>query len=142
MGKQVCSGGFLMKKNRFLFGKRSKKKTWAPGVWDIIGGKSLKKEHPLYTLRREVLEEIGVTVLNAELMTIIDVKDEHKNETFAYHIYMVTHYKGKPANCSKEHTKIRWFTRKELSEVSVALPDYLKLIDDWFKGTNILNNAE
>ncbi len=135
MKNQVCSGGFLIKKNKFLFGKRSKKKSWAPGVWDIVGGKSLKNEHPFYTLRRETFEEIGVTVLNADLITSVDIMDESIHEYFKYHIYMVTHYKGKPFNCSKEHTKIRWFTREELNEVSIALPEYLVMIDNWISRT-------
>lgn len=130
----VCAGGFLIKKNKFLFGKRSAKKTWAPKKWDIVGGHSLKGEKPLDTLKRETFEEIGVTVLNASLLKSIDVFDEKESEYFRYHIYMVTAWKGKPANCSDEHTKIDWFTRKKLDSINVALDEYLPLLDDWLNG--------
>lgn len=133
MKNRICSGGFLVKKKKFLFCKRSKKKSWAPGIWDIAGGHSLKKEHPLLTLKREIAEELGVDVLNAELMTTIDVDDNSKAGFFKYHIYMVLAYAGKPANCSKEHTKIKWFTRQELDSIPIALPEYLVLIDSWLK---------
>ncbi|MDQ6763648.1 MAG: NUDIX domain-containing protein [Bacteroidota bacterium] len=136
MQQQVCAGGFLVKKKKFLFGKRSKDKSWAPGVWDIVGGRSLKHEHPLFTLRRETFEEIGVTVLNAELLTSVNVTDNSKAGFFEYHIYMVTDYKGKPVNCSKEHTKIKWFTRKELNKIPIASPQYLVLLDEWLKAHN------
>ncbi len=131
MQPQVCAGGFLVKKNRFLFGKRSKDKSWAPRMWDIVGGRSLKHEHPLLTMSRETFEEIGVTVLNAELLSSVNIPDDSKAGSFDYHIYMITDYKGKPVNCSDEHTKIKWFTRKELDKISIALPQYLVLIDEW-----------
>ncbi len=126
----------MVKKKKFLFGKRSKDKTWAPGMWDIVGGRSLKHEHPLLTMSRETFEEVGVKVLNAELLTCINVPDDSKAGSFNYHIYMITEYKGKPVNCSNEHTKIKWFTRKELSKITIALPQYLELLDDWLKRQN------
>ncbi|MEO6637072.1 MAG: NUDIX hydrolase [Ginsengibacter sp.] len=126
----ICVGGFLLRNNRFLFGKRSRKKLWAPGVWDIVGGHSLENEHPLYTLQRETLEEFGIKVLNAEMITVLDVWDESVKGYFKYFIYHITHYKGKPFNNSKEHKKIKWFTREELGELPLALSAYLEMIDN------------
>lgn len=132
--KEICVGGFMFKKNRFLFGKRSKKKDWAPGFWDIVGGRSLKNEHPLITLQRETFEETGITVMDAELITTADVfKESNGKVLFKYHIYMVTNFKGKPVNSSKEHTKLKWFTREELDKIPLALPAYLTLIDEWLE---------
>ncbi len=138
---QVCAGGFIMKKNKFLFGKRSTKKTWAPKKWDIVGGHSLKGEHPFDTLKRETFEEIGVTVINARLLTSMDVLDEKKEEYFRYHIYMITSWKGKPSNCSDEHTAISWLTRKQLSKVKIALKEYLPLLDDWLDDGTIVEQS-
>lgn len=130
--KQICAGGFLFKKNKFLFGKRTKTKDWAPRFWDIVGGRSLKNEHPLITLQRETFEETGVKVINAELMTTADVfKHSNGDVLFKYHIYMVTNFKGTPVNKSKEHTKLKWFSREELRKLPLALPEYLVLIDEW-----------
>ena len=136
MQPQVCAGAFLVKKNKFLFGKRSKDKSWAPRMWDIVGGRSLKHEHPLLTMSRETFEEVGVKVLNAELLTSTNVADNSKAGSFNYYVYMVTGFKGKPVNCSKEHSKIKWFTRKELDKISIALPQYLVLIDEWLARQN------
>jgi 8-oxo-dGTP pyrophosphatase MutT (NUDIX family) len=132
--KEVCAGGFLVKNNKFLFGKRSKSKDWTPGFWDIVGGRSLKNEHPVITLQRETFEETGVKVINAELLTTADVFKHSNGEIlFKYHIYMVTNFKGKPTNKSKEHTKLKWFTREELDKLPLALPEYLTLIDEWLE---------
>lgn len=130
---QQVAGGFLMKKNKLLFGKRSKKKKWAPRTWDIVGGHAKPGEEPLETLKRETYEEIGITVLHARLLTSTDVPDESSNKYFKYHIYMITSWKGKPFNASPEHTKIRWFTRAQLTKRKLAMPVYLQLMDDWFK---------
>ena len=135
--KVVCAGGFLVRKNKFLFGKRSKKKDWAPGLWDIVGGHALKNEHPLFTLQRETFEETGVQVLNAELLTTAAVVNRDNGEPlFHYYIYMVTHHKGKAFNKTKEHTRLKWFTRAELDKLSVALSEYLPLIDEWLTRTD------
>ncbi len=132
--KEVCSGGFLVRKNKFLFGKRSKDKNWAPGFWDIVGGQSLKNEHPLITLQRETFEETGARVINAELLTTADVFKHDTGEVlFKYHIYMVTNFKGKVENKTKEHIKLKWFTREELDKLQLALPEYLTLIDEWLE---------
>jgi 8-oxo-dGTP diphosphatase len=132
--KEVCAGGFLVRKNKFLFGKRSKDKDWAPGFWDIVGGRSLKNEHPLISLQRETFEETGVRVINAELLTTADVFKHDTGEVlFKYHIYMVTNFKGKVANKTKEHTKLKWFSREELGKLPLALPEYLTLIDEWIE---------
>ncbi|MEP7232873.1 MAG: NUDIX domain-containing protein [Ginsengibacter sp.] len=78
MKRDVCSGAFLVKKNKFLFGKRSKKKSWAPGLWDIVGGRSKKKEDPYQTLQRETYEETGVKIKQAELMTSVNVVEKRQ----------------------------------------------------------------
>lgn len=139
----ICAGGFLVKKNKFLFGKRSKKKSWAPGMWDIVGGKALKNENPFYTLCREVFEETGVNVLDAELMTTMHIFDKKDGPFFTYHIYMVSQWRNKPVNLTKEHSKLGWFTRDKLEKLNIALPDYLPLIDKWIEGFKTgLHNEE
>lgn len=122
-----------MKKNKFLLGKRSEKKKWAPGAWDIVGGKGLKGENPLDTLKREAAEEIDISVLHAKLLVSVNIPDDSTSGAFIYHIYMITSWKAKPVNSSKEHTKIRWFTRKEMPDLQLALVLYLELIDSWLK---------
>lgn len=139
--REVCAGGFLVKKNKFLFGKRSKTKEWAPGLWDIVGGHSLKNEHPMFTLQRETFEETGVRVLNAELVMTADViGNEEAAPLFKYYIYFITHFKGKAFNKTNEHTKLKWFTREELNDLPLALDEYLPLIDEWLAKKAIESN--
>lgn len=135
----VCVGGFLSKKNKFLFGKRSAKKLWAAKHWDIVGGHSKPGESLIDALKRETREEIGIKILSARLLTSLTVNDK-KSGDFEYHIYMITAWTGKPRNKSKEHTKIKWFTRKKLSKVKLALKEYLLIIDKWQNGSALPSN--
>ncbi|MBG9378307.1 NUDIX hydrolase [Panacibacter sp. DH6] len=132
MGKlKICAGGFIMKENRFLFGRRSAKKKWAPGVWDIAGGHAETGEDIYDTLIRETFEETGIIVKNAELLTVTDVWDANNQDYFTYHIYMITAWEGQPANTSDEHTALAWFTLNELYELPLALSFYPMLIEKW-----------
>lgn len=124
----TCVGGFIPnKKGLYLFGKRSKKKTWAPNLWDIPGGKSLRNENPLLTLRRELMEEVGIEVRDARLIETVEMPDEDEN-LIIYHIYLVTAYRGKVANLSDEHSELRWFTAKDINSKKLALEGYKELI--------------
>ena len=95
-----------------------------------LGGRSLKHEHPLLSMIREKFEKVGINLLNAELLTSINVIDNSKADHFDYHIYVTTDHKGKPVTCSKEHTAIKWFKRKEFNKISIALPQYFEFLDD------------
>lgn len=51
---------------RFLITKRVMTKSWAPGWWEVSGGAAQAGEESLDAVRREVLEETGLDVTNAE----------------------------------------------------------------------------
>ncbi len=51
---------------RFLITKRVMTKAWAPGWWEVSGGAALAGEESEDAVKREVLEETGIDVSNAE----------------------------------------------------------------------------
>lgn len=51
---------------RFLITKRVMTKAWAPGWWEVSGGAAQAGEESSDAVRREVLEETGLDVTNAE----------------------------------------------------------------------------
>ena len=129
---RICAGGFLVKSNQFLFGLRSKDSKIYPSVWDIFGGHLENSESPEKTLKREFKEELGITPTQFELFGIFKEPDGEKYGMAHYHIYFVTKWHGlQPGNCSKEHSEIRWFTRKELETMDLASKEYLGMIDTW-----------
>ena len=135
---KICVGGFIMKDNRFLFGKRSLKKKWAPGMWDIVGGHAKPGEDLFIALKRETYEETGLLIQDAELLTVTDVWDANDKEYFNYHIYMITAWKGIPTNCTYEHTEIAWLSLDELARLPLALPFYPMLMEKWITSQKAL----
>ncbi len=51
---------------RFLITKRAADKSWAPGHWEVSGGGVMAGEESYDAVCREVLEETGLDVRNAE----------------------------------------------------------------------------
>lgn len=60
----VC--GLLIHDGRVLLGHRSPQKRWYPNVWDFPGGHIEPGEAAHEALRRELREELGITVTRAE----------------------------------------------------------------------------
>ena len=58
----------------FLITKRVKTKAWAPGCWEVSGGAAQAGEESEEAVRREVLEETG-----------LDVKEAEGGYVFTYH---------------------------------------------------------
>ena len=59
---------------RFLITKRVMTKAWAPGWWEVSGGAAQAGEESEEAVRREVLEETG-----------LDVKEAEGGYVFTYH---------------------------------------------------------
>lgn len=51
---------------KFLITKRVLTKSWAPGWWEVSGGAAMAGEESIDAVKREVLEETGLDVSNAE----------------------------------------------------------------------------
>ncbi|MGN0242517.1 MAG: NUDIX domain-containing protein [Lachnospiraceae bacterium] len=59
--------GVIMRPDRtFLITKRVMTKAWAPGWWEVSGGAAMAGEDSLEAVIREVKEETGLDVTNAE----------------------------------------------------------------------------
>lgn len=123
MKKVICAGAIITKKKKFLLGKRSKNKKWAPGKWDIVGGKAKKNESPEEACFRETLEETGIIIRKHRLIKNFLVPEER--DAFRYFIFFVETFSGKAKNLSKEHSKLGWFTLKQLGKKKLAHPMYL-----------------
>lgn len=51
---------------KYLITKRVMTKSWAPGWWEVSGGAAMAGERSEDAVKREVLEETGLDVANAE----------------------------------------------------------------------------
>ena len=51
---------------KYLITKRAADKAWAPGWWEVSGGAAIAGETSEQAVKREILEETGLDVTNAE----------------------------------------------------------------------------
>ena len=51
---------------KYLITKRAADKAWAPGLWEVSGGAAIAGETSEDAVKREILEETGLDVTNAE----------------------------------------------------------------------------
>lgn len=114
MSTQVC-GGVLLRDGAVLLGLRAAHKTVAPNTWDMAGGHVEPGETPHACLRRELMEELGVTVTDAKLHgTFHDAAHD-----LTVQVFVVTAWVGEPAMLGDEHTALRWFALAD----AAALPN-------------------
>ena len=59
--------GIIQRKDgKFLITKRVKTKAWAPGWWEVSGGAAMAGEESQDAIKREIREETGLDVSQAE----------------------------------------------------------------------------
>lgn len=114
------AGGLLIDQNdRVLLGRRSHRKSVAPGCWDIIGGHVETNESIERALSRELYEELGVHPRRyLHLACFVEPDFPHVR----HHVFAVLSWDGVPRNCCDEHDEIRWFTIGEVEALENRTP--------------------
>jgi 8-oxo-dGTP diphosphatase len=87
------------------------------GLWEFPGGKIGAGESAADALRRELAEELGVTVTAAQ--PFMELHHEYPDRTVHLEFFLVTSWQGEPAGL--EGQGIRWLSVSEL-DAGVLLP--------------------
>ncbi len=105
-------------KGEYLFLKRSNDSSWAPSMFDLPGGKMEWGEHPLDTLGRELMEEIGAVASNIKFAGMQTRITELKN--VKYHILKLYYFGtiSTDVKLNNEHQSFEWFTIKKAIEAN------------------------
>ncbi|MFI5260586.1 MAG: NUDIX domain-containing protein [Candidatus Paceibacteria bacterium] len=85
------SGGFLYnpEKKEILLHKRDGNTAINPHKWAFFGGSSEGEETPLQTFMREIHEELGIVLSEAEIIALCDYLNVERN-THRYVFYVVS----------------------------------------------------
>ena len=71
---------------KFLITKRSMDKHWAPGWWEVSGGAAMAGESSEEAVRREVSEETGLDVADADVRYLFTYHRENPGEGDNYFV--------------------------------------------------------
>jgi 8-oxo-dGTP diphosphatase len=82
------------------------------GLWEFPGGKIETGEERLEGLRRELLEELGITVTSAR--PLIDIRHDYPDKSVRLDVWLVDGFEGEAHGA--EGQPIRWVTTDELRE--------------------------
>lgn len=71
---------------KYLITKRAADKAWAPGWWEVSGGAAIAGETSEEAVKREILEETGLDVTNAEGGFLFSYHRENPGEDDNYFV--------------------------------------------------------
>ncbi|MDY6948043.1 MAG: 8-oxo-dGTP diphosphatase MutT [Pseudomonadota bacterium] len=115
----VVAGALFDEQGRVLIAQRPPGKHMEGG-WEFPGGKREAGEQPLDTLKRELQEELGVEVLDAE--PLIAYQHEYPNSrVLLLDLWLVSLYTGEPR--SVEGQPLQWVMIDELEAVGLLEAD-------------------
>ena len=89
------------------------------GAWEFPGGKRLPSESPLAALKRELDEELGIEVLEAEPVLVLE--HDYPDKRVRLDVWHVRKYRGQAT--ARERQPLRWVTVDECSDLPLLPAD-------------------
>lgn len=124
-----CVAAFIVRDKKILLGKRSAKREFYPGIWDVFGGHRIENEACDDALRRELLEELGIVPTALSFLVTVEEPNPAENGDGLYHFYLVTDFCGEARNLqTEEHEIIEWFNSETALKLPFVHPLYAEVI--------------
>ncbi|SCB56267.1 NUDIX domain-containing protein [Rhizobium aethiopicum] len=120
--------GALTNNGSVLLARRSPWRRTHPDCWSLPGGHVEDGEDAEAAMRREMMEEIGVTPERWQFAAKF-VRQGQSDASATFHIYRVDQWRGFPRLFGGEHTELRWFSAAAIEcETELALPELGKFL--------------
>ena len=110
--QSIAIGVIFNQHNQLLISRRTSKQHLA-GCWEFPGGKLESGESFKFALRRELHEEVGVTVHTA--VKIFSSTHQYSDRQLSFQLYKIIHYSG--AVIAKQNQQLRWVDADQLSSI-------------------------
>jgi len=115
---EVAAGVLQQATGRVLIAQRPASKH-AGGAWEFPGGKLEPGESPRAGLERELREELGIQVLEAQ--SLMDYSHCYPDREIHLHVFRVTRWSGEPVGL--EDQPLRWMAVGELLQAGLLPAD-------------------
>ena len=113
--------------SRFLLVQRSPSKQH-PLAWSAVGGR-IEDETPEDAVRRETLEETGITL--ETVRSLSTTRYEHDGRAFDYHQFLSVLQERPDVALNDEHVGYGWFTIEEARGLEL-MEDELELLEETY----------
>ena len=90
------------------------------GSWEFPGGKRQPREAPLAALKRELDEELGIDVLEAQ--PLLELTHDYPDKRVRLDVWRVLRYRG--AAVAREGQPLRWVTVEECRGLALLEADW------------------
>lgn len=111
--------GILRREGKVLVTSRPEGKSYS-GYWEFPGGKLEAGESGFVALRRELQEEIGIIVKNADFC--FEHVHAYPERQVTIEVWSVTEYEGEPSGL--ENQQLAWLTWCELPTIRLLEANY------------------
>ena len=114
-------GGLIVKKNKILICQRSSDNEH-PLKWEFPGGKVKNQEEPQQALKRELNEELKITI--EQPIYLCDYMFEYQDlgKKVILFFFLINEYSGEISNTV--HNQLKWIEIKQLSDYDFLEGDH------------------
>ena len=101
------------------------------GLWEIPGGGIDHGEHPIETIKREIIEEMGIEVLDVNPTIQYFVIAKALDNVWKSSVFYLTKLKNLEFTPTEECKEIRFFTKEEAEKINTypVVKAFLKEFD-------------
>ena len=114
-------GGLIVKKNKILICQRSSDNEH-PLKWEFPGGKVKKQEEPQQALKREINEELKITIDYPIYLCDYMFEYQDLGKKVKLFFFLINEYSGKISKTV--HNQLKWIEIKQLSDYDFLEGDH------------------
>ena len=114
-------GGLIVKKNKILICQRSSDNEH-PLKWEFPGGKVKNQEEPQQALKRELNEELKITIEHPIFLCDYMFEYQVLGKKVSLFFFLINEYSGEISN--SVHNQLKWIEIKQLSDYDFLEGDH------------------
>lgn len=124
METRVIVSAIVEKDGKLLFGKKPQNIGPYPNTWHLLGGGINQGESFVDAVKREVLEESGISLTNIEPISFDEDYEPNKHGIRTHYIFLVFRatYKSGELKPRDDIAELRWIEKSALSKVELNTP--------------------